>query len=97
MPVPRGVAQNLTYIAFDYTNNIGKTGDVANHTIRIVRDGVELTPTNSPSEIDSTDLPGLYALSATGTEMNGALIVVAGKSSTSGVSIVPTEITTEPA
>lgn len=84
------------YTAWDTFLNTPKTGDVANHTLRLVKDGG--TPdalTNSPAEVDSTNMPGVYKVTLTAAEMNYASIALSGKSSTANVSIMPQYIVTE--
>ena len=77
----------IAYLAWNYSAGGGKTGDASNHTIKLLKDGTEATATNSPSEIDSTNMPGWYSLVLTSGEMNYNYVVVGGKSSTSGVAI----------
>lgn len=89
----RSVEMTITYVAWESGSvNAGKTGDVGNHTLRWVKDGTSSAPTNSPSEIDSTNLPGLYKITLTSTETNCNIGVLGGKSSTANVSIVPITI-----
>lgn len=91
----RGNSITINYVAWNTSNNAGQTGDASNHTIKLVKDGTAATATNSPSEVDSTNAPGVYKLVLTGTEMTCDCITVCGKSSTSNVSIIPLTITTE--
>jgi hypothetical protein len=88
-------ALTVLYTAWDTSANAGKTGDVANHTLKIIKDGTTNTPTNSPSEVDATNCPGVYKLVLTAGEMNADSITLAGKSGTASISIIPTHITTE--
>jgi|ERR1019366_9723143 hypothetical protein len=91
----KGIAlSGVCYIAWNSTLNVGQAGDAANHSLHLVRDGIEGGITNSPSEIDSLGCPGLYSVNLTAAEMNANLVVLSGKSSTLGVSIVPVEIIT---
>ncbi len=85
----------ITYTAWDTINNAGKTGDSANHTLRLVQDGTEATPANSPSEVDATNLPGVYKITLTAGEMNYSTVTMGGKSSTTGIVIIPVHIITE--
>jgi hypothetical protein len=94
MPL-KGVALTIQYVAWDTGNNAGKTGDNANHTLKLIQDGTANTPTNSPAEVDATNCPGVYKLALTAAEMNYGVITLAGKSSTSGVVIVPVTVATE--
>lgn len=84
-----GVSFVLTYVAWDTAANAGKTADAGNHTLRWVKDGVSALPTNSPSEVDATNLPGLYKVTITATEAQATFAALGGKSATAGVSIMP--------
>lgn len=84
------------YTAWTTSDNTPKTGDAANHTIRIVRDAnAAQTPTNTPTEVDATNLPGVYRLLLTAAEMDANSIAIGGKSTTANVQIMPTYIVTE--
>jgi hypothetical protein len=91
----RAQSITLTYTAWDTVNQVGKTGDVANHTLRWVKDGTASAPSNSASEVDSTNAPGLYKITMTTSEATCDFGVLAGKSSTSGVSIIPIAVAFE--
>ncbi len=90
-----GQTVTLNYVAWDNTNNVGKTGDVGNHTLRWIKDGTSAAPTNNPAEVDASNAPGVYKLVMTGTEAQCQVGTLAGKSSTSGVSIIPITVTFE--
>lgn len=94
MPI-RGVALSIQYTAWDNGALAPKTGDVANHTLRVIKDGVLTVPTNTPTEIDATLVPGEYNLNLTSTEMLADAVTVAGKSATSNVVIIPRKLLTE--
>ena len=79
------------YTAWDTANNVGKTGDVANHTIKVTKDGVEAAATNSPAELSN----GVYKITLTAAEMNGSFISVYGSSSTSDIVIIPIHMVTQ--
>lgn len=83
------------YKAWDKTVDGPKTGDVANHTLRLIRDGTLATPTNSPAEVDATLVPGLYKLVLTAAEAQALSVCVDGKSATANVIIIPGWITFE--
>lgn len=85
----------ICYVAWDSALGSGKTGDVANHTLRWVKDGTASAPTNSPSEVDATNTPGIYKLTLTATETSTPFGVLAGKSSTASVVISPVAISFE--
>ena|ERR1043166_7154386 len=89
-------ACTVCVIAWDTSANAGKTGDAANLTLRGVGDGTEFTP-SSPSitEVDSTNLPGVYKASLTASENNYSFVLLGGKSSTSGVVIQPVQWTND--
>ena len=91
----RGTAVTIQYLAWDTANNVGKTGDVSNHTLRLIQDGTAAAPTNSPAEVDATNCPGVYKLAITAAEMEYNVITLAGKSSTANISISPVIMTTE--
>ena len=90
-----GQSLTLTYIAWDTSANEGKTGDVGNHTLRWVKDGSSVTPSNSPSEVDSTNAPGVCKITLTASECSCFLGTLAGKSSTADVSIMPLTVSFE--
>lgn len=88
-------ALTVCYVAWDTSANAGKTGDSANHTIKLVQDGTEAAATNAPAEVDSTNAPGVYKLALTAGDMNFNCVVLCGKSSTAGIAIIPVTIVTE--
>ena len=90
-----GKSMTVTYTAWDTSANTGKTGDVANHTLRWIKDGASAVPTNSPSEVDAANAPGEYKVTLTAAEAQTAIGKLAGVSSTANVSIVPVQITFE--
>lgn len=85
----------VTYTAWDTSANTPKAGDAAHHTLRLIRDGVESTPINSPSEVDATNAKGEYKLTLTAAEMNVDFLTLCGVSSTANVSIIPVKIVTD--
>src|SRR5690348_7171992 len=92
----RGQTLTVSFVAWDNTNNVGKTGDAANFTLKWGKDGTAATPTNVPAtEVDSTNAPGLYKLVLTGTECTCDFGTLAGKSSTSGIAILPISVSFE--
>ncbi len=92
--------KNVAYVdnilAWDTVNGVGITGDAANITLRGVGDGVEFTP-SSPSitQIDATNLKGVYSFALTAGENNYSSVLIGGISSTSGVIIMPIRWTNE--
>lgn len=84
----KGQAVTLTYQAWNTSTQAYVTGDVANHTLRLIKDGTEAAPTNSPAEIDATNAPGRYSLLLTTAEASFNLVTLTGKSSTSNVILI---------
>jgi hypothetical protein len=84
-------------VAWDTVNNVGKTGDSANHTLRWVKDGTSAPPDGSPAitEVDATNAPGVYKLTLDATDCTCNVGTLAGKSATSGVVIIPITVTFE--
>jgi|LSQX01.2.fsa_nt_gb hypothetical protein len=91
-----GNAVTVNFTCWDTVNNVGKTGDASNITLRGSRDGVLFTPyAPSITQIDATNMPGVYSAFLTATENNGQFLTLGGKSSTSGCIIIPTSWTNE--
>ena len=88
----RNVSMTITYLAWDTSADGGKTGDVGNHTLRWVKDGTSSAPTNSASEVDATNAPGIYKITLTATETNANIGVLCGKSSTANIVVMPITI-----
>jgi len=88
----RGSSGIAAYMAWNTSSNAYQTGDAGNHTLRFLKDGVETTPTNSPSEVDSTNAPGAYAIAWTSTEGTCNILWIGGKSATANVYLVPITI-----
>ena len=83
-------AVTVSFVCWDTVNNVGKTGDASNITLRGVRDGTLFTPSEpSITQVDSTNLPGVYKASLTASENNGTLLTLGGKSSSTGCVIIP--------
>src|SRR5674476_908733 len=94
MPLKGQGLSGLCYMAWDTSLNTGKTGDVANHTLRLILDGIETQPSQQPQEVDATNCPGLYKLNLVDFEMNASMVVLSGSSSTLNVIIIPVQLTT---
>ncbi len=94
MPL-KNQALTVCYVAWNTSTNQGQTGDASNHTLKVVQDGTEASPTNSPSEVDSTNLKGVYKLALTSGDMNYNNVLLGGASSTANVVIIPINIMTE--
>ena len=86
MPI-RAQALTMHYFATDADGP--KTGDVGNHALRIIEDGVIGTIAGSPAEIDATNAPGMYKVAITAAENTADVVTLCGKSSSSGVTLSP--------
>ncbi len=92
----KNAALTVNFFVWDTANNIGRTGDASNLTMRLVKDGgTPATLTNAISEPDSTNMPGVYEVALTASEMNADFIALAGKSSTADTVVIPLTIATE--
>ena len=91
----RGQSLTVQYIAWDTDANAGKTGDVANHTLRWVKDGTSAAPAATPTEVDATNAPGVYKVLLSAAECTCNVGTLCGKSSTANVSIMPVTVTFE--
>lgn len=91
----RAQSVTITFFAWDTATGKGKTGDNANFTLRWIKDGTASAPTNASSEVDATNLPGLYKITMTATEATCDVGILHGKSSTAGIEIVPFPIVFE--
>ena len=92
-------SQKITFLVIDTATNLPKTGDAANLTAYVsIDDGAVTALTDtSATELSSTNAPGLYTFDCTQAETNGDKLVFSGKSSTSGVRVVPVMVYTLPA
>lgn len=88
----RGVSMYVQYLAWNTSQNRGQTGDAANHTLKWIKDGDAVSPTNSPEEIDAAGAPGVYRLLLTASETDANLGTISGVSSTANVQIIPTKV-----
>lgn len=91
----KNVALTITYFAWDTANNVGKTADGGNHTLKVVVDGTEGAVAGGITEVDSTNLKGAYKVTLTQANMDGDAIFFGGLSSTSGIAIIPIQIFTD--
>lgn len=88
----RAVQTVITFSAWDTLNQVGKTGDVANFTLRWVKDGMSGATSNAASELDATNSPGEYKITMTSSETDCLFGELNGKSSTANIIIIPTRI-----
>lgn len=89
-------SQKITLVAFDSATGKKKTGDASNQTFYVSKDdgAVTVLGTPTPTEMDATNAPGCYSGTLTQAETNADKLVFTGKSSTSGIEIVPQVIYT---
>lgn len=86
MAVIKGKSYTVLFYAWNRSDGTPKTGDAANITVRISKDGGPMSATSgSPAELDSTYAPGWYRITLTDSEMNADSILVVPRSATSGV------------
>lgn len=81
----KGQAVTITYGAFNTSTNLWVSNDQANHTLKIIADTTESTPSNAPVAKSN----GKYTLSLTAGENSGLMMEVNGVSTTPNVIIVP--------
>lgn len=87
----KGKTLTVTFTVWDTDNQVPKTGDAANLTMRVIKDGVPAAATNTPSENEN----GEYSLELTADEMDANYVTVEGSSSTANVVVFPVHIVTE--
>lgn len=90
-------SQKIAVFAWDTDNETEKTGDAANITAQISKDGgaTAATDDTNPTELDATDAPGVYIFDMTQAETNADMITLFAKSSTSNIKIEPVIIYTQ--
>jgi hypothetical protein len=83
-------SQKFRVFAFDSATGLPKSGDAANITGYISKDygAVTAITDTSATEEDATNAKGYYLIDATQAETNADVILVSGKSSTSGIVVV---------
>lgn len=99
MAIYRNVAsQKIAVFAWDTSANAEKTGDAANITARISKDGAAVAQTNdvNPTELDVTYAPGVYLFDLTQAESNCDLLTLFAKSGTANIKLEPVIIYTLP-
>ncbi len=84
----KGVAITISYKAYDTSADAYKTGDVGNHSLRVMTDGTDTVADNAPAEVDATNRPGDYKVLVSVAEMGGNVISVFGKSSTANIILI---------
>jgi uncharacterized protein (DUF169 family) len=88
--------QKVAVYAWDDGAGAPKTGDAANITAYLSKDGGAAASTNdmNPTELDSTNMKGVYIFDLTQAETNADLIMLVAKSATANVTIRPVFINT---
>lgn len=93
--------QKALFFAFNATTNLPVTGDAANQTPYVSKDGGTVTVLGSPTltEMDSTNAKGFYIASLAQAETNGNMLLFSGKSTTANVVVIgaPSTVFTAPA
>lgn len=91
-------SQKITMFAFDSATGLPKTGDAANITVYVSKDdgAVTVLGDTTATEADATNAKGDYLFDLTQTETNADKLRFTGKSSTSGIVVVPQTIYTLP-
>ena len=91
--------QKVLILAYDIANDGGKTGDAANITAYISKDGAAPVQSNdaNPTELDATNMPGVYVFDLTQEETNCNSFILYAKSATSNIQIDPVRIETQSA
>jgi hypothetical protein len=88
----RNVAMTVTFVAWDTSANTGKTGD-GNITVKWIKDGtVETLDTNTVTEVDAANCPGVYKVAISAAEANCNIGMLAGKSTTANIVVLPVTI-----
>ena len=90
MPIYKNKAsQKLAVVAIDTSDGSLKTGDAANITAQISKDGGVNAATNdaNPAELDSTNHPGVYIFDLLQAETNANLITLTADSTTNNISL----------
>ena len=90
-------SQKVAVFAWDQSSGSAKTGDAAQISAQISKDGAACAATNdaAPTELDSTDAPGIYIFDMLQAETNADLVVITPVSSTSDIVLRPVIIYTQ--
>jgi hypothetical protein len=92
----RATVSKILMTAYDYTTGAFKTGDAANITVYVSKDGGAATvlADTSATELDATNAKGVYWFDVTATETDAQDLLFTGKSATANIQIVPKQIST---
>jgi hypothetical protein len=91
--------QKIALFAFNTTTNAPVTGDAANLTAYVSKDGgaVTVLADTSATQMDATNAAGWYQFDVSQSESNADWLVFTAKSSTANVILVGTAVYTRPA
>ena len=89
-------SQKIVVFAWDNAAGAPKTGDAANISAQISKDGGATAATNdvAPTELDATDAKGIYLFDMTQAETNADLVILSAVSSTADIDLQPVIIYT---
>ena len=92
-------SQTIAVYAWDTSADTTKTGDAANITAYISKDGAAGVQSNdvNPTELDATNMPGVYVFDLTQAETNANMFVISAKSATANITLAPVQVQTESA
>jgi len=86
----KNAAQKIHVYAYDATTGAAKTGDAAQITAYVSLDGTaNAVDDTNPTEVDATNMPGVYAFDLTAAETNCEAFALVAKSSTSNIRLDP--------
>ena len=93
----KNVAGKVAVFAWDQSSGAAKTGDADQITAQISKDGAACAATDdaNPTELDSTDAPGIYIFDMLQAETNANLVVITPVSSTADIVLRPVIIYTQ--
>lgn len=100
MSITKNVAgQQVSVFAYDTVAQVPKTGDAANITAQVSKDGGVSAASNdvNPTELDATDHAGIYVFGLAQAESNANMINWSAVSSTGNIVIEPVVILTDSA
>ena len=91
-------SQKIALFAFTTATGAPKTGDAANLTPYITKDGGSVTALTdtSATEMSATNAPGWYLFDVSQSESNADWLLFTGKSSTADVAVVGASVYTRP-
>jgi hypothetical protein len=92
-------SQKIAFVVYDATTGLPKTGDAANLTAYVSKDGgaVTVLGDTAAAEMDSTNAKGCYLFDLAQAETNADMLVFTCKSATANIYADPILLFTEPA